>query len=96
MIKKVATAMLTFSAFLASVSAENGVDFERDVYRILRKACFECHDHKKQEGELRLDDRAQFLSSGTVVPGSRKTANCSGVFLCRAAMTKSCLPSASQ
>ncbi len=62
--------MLTFSAFLASVSAENGVDFERDVYRILRKACFECHDHKKQEGELRLDDRAQFLSSGTVVPGS--------------------------
>jgi len=70
MIIKVATAMLTVSAFLASLSAENRVSFERDIYRVLRKTCFECHDDKKQEGELRLDNREQFMSSGTVVPGS--------------------------
>ncbi|MCP4856448.1 MAG: DUF1553 domain-containing protein [Fuerstiella sp.] len=70
MITKVTTALLTVSAFLWNVSAENGVRFERDVYRVLRQTCFECHDHKKQEGELRLDNREQFLASGTVVPGN--------------------------
>ena len=70
MITKVATAVLTFSALLVSVSAENEVNFERDVFGILRKACFECHGDRKQEADLRLDNRSQLLSSGTVVPGS--------------------------
>lgn len=41
--------------------------FERDVYAVLKKACFECHGSDKQAGGLRLDQRAMLLDSGTVV-----------------------------
>lgn len=48
------------------------VDFARDVYPILQRACFECHGAIKQSGELRLHDRTsafQGSSGPTIVPG---------------------------
>jgi hypothetical protein len=33
------------------------VDFARDVFPILQRSCFECHDAKLQKGKLRLDER---------------------------------------
>ncbi len=35
--------------------AAGAVDFAKDVYPVLRRSCFECHGHDKQEGKLRLD-----------------------------------------
>ncbi len=43
------------------------VDFGRDVYPILRQACFDCHGPDKQRGKLRLDSRAAALRA--IVPG---------------------------
>lgn len=37
----------------AIVSADT--DFSRDVFPVLRRACFECHGPEKQQGKLRLD-----------------------------------------
>jgi len=45
------------------------VEFGRDVYELLHKACFECHGGKKQEGDLRLDSSQALSESGSVVPG---------------------------
>ncbi|MGB4708395.1 MAG: PSD1 and planctomycete cytochrome C domain-containing protein [Fuerstiella sp.] len=48
------------------------VDFERDVYSVLQRSCFECHGAAKQEGDLRLDSAEALLDSGTVIPKAVK------------------------
>ncbi|MDX1928493.1 MAG: PSD1 and planctomycete cytochrome C domain-containing protein [Pirellulaceae bacterium] len=50
-------------------AAQSGVnvDFAKDVYPILQRSCLECHGDKKQEGNLRLDQRTTAMS--VVVPG---------------------------
>src|SRR5262245_44009346 len=49
------------------------VDFARDVYPLLQRACFECHGPHKQKGGLRLDRPAAALRGGkrgpVIVPG---------------------------
>jgi mono/diheme cytochrome c family protein len=45
------------------------VDFARDVYPIFRRSCIECHGPEKQESELRLDQRASVLESGSIEGG---------------------------
>lgn len=40
-----------------ATAAKSSKTFERDVYPLLQRACFECHGAKKQEGDLRLDQR---------------------------------------
>jgi mono/diheme cytochrome c family protein len=49
------------------------VDFAREVFPLLKRACFECHGEKKQEGGLRLDSRDAALAGGdsgkTIVAG---------------------------
>ena len=48
-------------------------DFARDIRPLFEKHCYECHGPKKQEGGLRLDERAAALAGGDVghdiVPG---------------------------
>lgn len=65
--------IITMSGERGLSAAETpSVDFGRDVFPILQRACFECHGPTRQEGELRLDQRANILvgSSGpTIVPG---------------------------
>src|SRR5262245_57479972 len=49
------------------------VDFAREVFPVLQKACFECHGEQKQRGKLRLDSRSAMLKGGSggpiLVPG---------------------------
>jgi mono/diheme cytochrome c family protein len=45
------------------------IDFARDVYPIFRRSCIECHGPEKQESELRLDQRASALESGSIEAG---------------------------
>ena len=66
--------LLTFMmACLGSVASLRGaepvVDFNRDVFPILRRSCFECHGEKLQKGDLRLDEQsAAMASTGLIVP----------------------------
>ncbi len=46
---------LVFSLFAAAPLSGSGVDFARDVFPVLRRACLECHGPEKQNGGLRLD-----------------------------------------
>jgi hypothetical protein len=49
--------------------ARRGPDFSRDVFPVLRRACFDCHGKEKHEGDLRLDQRKVALGGGAIVPG---------------------------
>jgi hypothetical protein len=52
-----------------SVRAET-VDFSKDVYPILQRACFECHGAESQKGNLRLDTKGEASShSKAISPG---------------------------
>jgi len=53
----------------ATVPAAASIDFARDVYPLLQRACLECHGAKLQEAGLRLDDREEALASGTLAAG---------------------------
>src|SRR5688572_25859071 len=48
----------------SSLSLAEEVDFARDVYPVLQRACFECHGLEKQKGKLRLDSREAALRGG--------------------------------
>lgn len=65
--------VIVLSCTSATLANDRGeVDFASDVYPILRRACFECHGAEKQEGGLRLDNRAAAFEtafeSGLIVP----------------------------
>ena len=50
--------------------------FESKIRPVLVAECYECHDAKKQKGDLRLDYRAGLLKGGeegaSIVPGDAK------------------------
>jgi mono/diheme cytochrome c family protein len=66
-----ATAMLLVLA--ADAPAPAKVDFRRDVYPLLKTACFDCHQGRRASSGVRLDLRADILGETTgkplVVPG---------------------------
>ncbi|MGE0758696.1 MAG: DUF1549 domain-containing protein, partial [Pirellulaceae bacterium] len=65
-----ATVLLAWASAVASGGeSTHPVDFARDVLPLLRRACFECHGPQKQEGGLRLDDRAAAMRGGDSGPG---------------------------
>ncbi len=45
------------------------VDFAKDVYPVLQRACFECHAAELQKGKLRVDSREALLAGKVIVPG---------------------------
>ncbi|MGI9446541.1 MAG: PSD1 and planctomycete cytochrome C domain-containing protein [Pirellulales bacterium] len=56
-----------FIPFLLLFSVSRGAehaDFTKDVLPVLQRHCFECHGAGVQEGDLRFDDRDDFLSGG--------------------------------
>jgi hypothetical protein len=72
----IVAAVATVSA--AAPKAPPPVDFTRDIHPILKRSCFECHGPQKQEGELRLDRRAEALAggqSGVVVVAGKPEAS---------------------
>jgi mono/diheme cytochrome c family protein len=46
-------------------SADEKVDFARDIQPIFQNSCVECHGTQKQKGGLRLDSRAAAMKGGT-------------------------------
>ncbi len=50
-------------------SAEEKVDFARDIRPILSNACFKCHGPAVQKAKLRLDQRDAAISKGAIAPG---------------------------
>ena len=50
-------------AFSVTQGAEH-VGFTKDVLPVLQRHCFECHGPDVQEGDLRFDDRNEFLAGG--------------------------------
>lgn len=64
-------AIVLGAALLPAALAAATVDFAREIFPILQRSCFECHDAKLQKGKLRLDSRdAAFKKSATIVPGN--------------------------
>lgn len=59
---------------LSDLRADAPVDFESQVWTILKAKCFVCHGEEDQQGQLRLDAKAVVLHGGisgpTVVPGN--------------------------
>ncbi len=46
---------------LSEATAQDGVDFRRDIQPLLASRCYKCHGPSTAEGGLRLDDRAAAL-----------------------------------
>ena len=70
--------ILTAFIFIFPTSSAAGnpseFDFGRDVYQVLRRACFECHGDEKQAGGFRLDDKTSLIESATIVTGDAKAS----------------------
>lgn len=49
---------------LHTVSAEERVDFAKEIKPILEGTCVQCHGPEKQKGKLRLDSREAWLKGG--------------------------------
>ncbi len=62
--------LLLIGVLLGGTSAQAAeVDFARDVYGVLQRACFECHAAELQKGKLRVDSREALLTGNAIVPG---------------------------
>ncbi len=62
--------LIAFTFAVVSQTAAAAVDFARDVFPILQRSCFECHDAKKQKGKLRLDNpEGAFANEDVIVKG---------------------------
>lgn len=57
-----------FALALVAASSASAVDFAKEVYPVLQRACFECHGSEVQKGSLRLDSQAA-LQHKAIVPG---------------------------
>ena len=71
--------LTVFAVLVAAVPSAIASDFSTDVRPILTKHCITCHGAKKQEGGLRLDQRAAALRGGdnyapAIVPKSSETS----------------------
>ena len=64
------SSLLSLLVVLPGAAALAAVDFAREVYPILQRACFECHDAGKQKGKLRLDTpEGAFANAEVIVKG---------------------------
>ena len=56
--------LVSVMAPLGNVSADDEIDFSRDILPLLSNNCFQCHgpDEEQREAELRLDVRERALA----------------------------------
>ncbi len=65
---------LCFALLSLVLPSAQAVDFAKDVYPVLQRACFECHGPEKQKGELRLDTKAA-RDHRAIVPGKPEASD---------------------
>jgi len=63
--------LLLFCSLTATLKAEDGIEYNRDIRPILSDKCFACHgpDNNTREAKLRLDVRADALAAEAFIPG---------------------------
>jgi hypothetical protein len=64
-----------FAAAVSGMAHAGSVDFAKDVFPILQRSCFECHDQKLQKGKLRLDAKEHaFKRHDIIVKGDAENS----------------------
>jgi mono/diheme cytochrome c family protein len=66
---RILLSVVALFTFTLSASAEEKVDFGRDIRPILSNNCFKCHGPAVQKGKLRLDERDSAINKGAITPG---------------------------
>jgi mono/diheme cytochrome c family protein len=66
---RLASIVVALFACAPAASAQDQVDFARDIRPILSNHCFKCHGPAKQEAGLRLDDRDRATRRKIIVAG---------------------------
>lgn len=59
---------LLLAALSTAATARGAVDFAKDVYPVLQRACFECHGAEQAKSGLRLHTQAAFEAGGKKGP----------------------------
>jgi len=71
-------AICSTASLFPRISAQNQVDFKRDIEPIFAASCYQCHGSKKAAGQLRLDLKALAMKGGisgtVIVPGNSKSS----------------------
>ncbi len=78
-LKRLVCGLFTASLWYAAVSgtlpatAQQKIDFVRDIQPIFQQTCYQCHGSKKAMGQLRLDDKRLAFKGGAsgpaIIPG---------------------------
>jgi mono/diheme cytochrome c family protein len=66
---RITASALALLAATSPTSAQELVDYRKDVQPVLRERCYACHGVLQQQGKLRLDTGAAMTEAGAVVPG---------------------------
>jgi len=78
-IRKSLASLLVIVSVPLSATAEDKIDFVTEIKPILTTHCLTCHGPDEQEGEYRLDRKADALRGGArgtaIVPGKSKTSS---------------------
>lgn len=71
---RILLSVVALFTFTLSASAEEKVDFARDIRPILSNNCFKCHGPAVQKSKLRLDERDPAVNKGAIAPGKHATS----------------------
>jgi uncharacterized membrane protein len=79
---KLTLAAIAAAFSFSTASAQDAVDFEKQILPILKESCFKCHEKehedngkiKKPKGGLRLDSAAAILKGGKEYPDENVVA----------------------
>jgi hypothetical protein len=79
---KLTLAAIAAAFSFSTASAQDAVDFEKQILPILKESCFKCHEKehedkgkiKKPKGGLRLDSAATILKGGKEYPDENVVA----------------------
>ena len=64
-----ALAMVACSPWMQAVAVDDAARFENTIRPLFERACVKCHSGPSPSGDLRLTDRAGWVSAGVIAPG---------------------------